>query len=92
MGFIIWGYAMKTTVEINDALLDAAKQYARDHHKTLRQVIEMTLQRFLKSQQEQPQDAFKLRKHSFRGEGLQGERGIDDWRSIREAIYSGRGE
>ncbi len=83
---------MKTTIEINDVLLDAAKQYARDNQKTLKQVIEMTLQSFLKSQQEQPRAAFRLRRHSFRGEGLQDGGRDDDWHSIREAIYAGRGE
>ena len=52
----------------------------------------MTLQSFLKSQQEQPRAAFQLRRNSFRGEGLQDGVQNDDWHSIREAIYSGRGE
>ena len=88
----IWVYVMKTTIEINDVLLDAAKQYARDNHKTLKQVIEMTLQSFLKNQQEQPRVPFQLRRHSFRGEGLQDGWRNDDWGAIREAIYTGRGE
>ena len=77
---------MKTTVEITDSLLAEAKQYAASKSMTLRQVIELGLREIVQS--EKPRKRFRLRKHSFRGDGLVRD---FDWPSIRDEIYTGRG-
>ena len=75
---------MRTSVEIADQLLEAAKQKARAQHRTLRSLVEEGLRHVLREEEAKP---FKLKKHPFGGEGLQP--GIDpsDWESIRDISY-----
>ena len=75
---------MKTTIEISDALLKAAKRRARSKGVTLRAVIEEGLRKVLK--EEATTTRFQLRRASFKGEG----RVEADWDAIRDLIYSGR--
>ena len=84
------GTHMKTTVEINDALLSRAKQLAVENQLTLKSILETALRQFLDSNTE-PQPSFKLRKHSFRGQGLQSPLTEGDWATVRSQIYEGRG-
>jgi hypothetical protein len=79
--------AMKTTVEIADALLDEAKAYAADRGLTLRQLIEEGLRSTL---QRKPRTRFRLRDGSFGGKGLK--EGAFTWPEIRQRAYEGRGE
>jgi predicted transcriptional regulator len=83
--------AMKTTIEINDALFDRAKQLAARRRTTLRAVVESALRQFLDLQGSASQNAFRLRRHSFRGRGLQAGLTEQDWAEIRERAYEGRG-
>jgi hypothetical protein len=81
---------MKTTVEISDALLRAAKRMAAERNMTLRTIIEAALRRHLETADEahkRPQ----LRRHSFRGRGLQPGLSESDWATIRERAYESRG-
>lgn len=81
---------MKTTIEINDALLLRAKQLATERQQTLRSILEAALRQFLDTNTE-PQTPFKLRKHSFRGCGLQSPLTEGNWAMIREQIYERQG-
>jgi hypothetical protein len=72
---------MKTTVEISDALLKAAKRHARARGVTLRTLLEEGLRRVLR---EQPAPRFRLRRASFRGDGSIGP---DGWDGVRDLIY-----
>jgi Arc/MetJ family transcription regulator len=82
---------MKTTIEIDDALLQHAKRVALERKLSLKAVVETALRQFL-SQAEVPQQAsFKLRKCTFKGEGLQPGLDWHDWKKMRALIYEGRG-
>ena len=81
---------MKTTIEINDALLLQAKRLAAERHQTLKSILEAALRQFLDTDSG-VQTPFRLRKHTFSGCGLQSNSFEEDWDSIREQIYEGRG-
>jgi predicted transcriptional regulator len=82
---------MKTTVEISDALLRAAKRMAAERHTTLRMIIEAALRRHLEVAAEEAHARPRLRRHSFRGRGLQPGLSESDWATIRERAYESRG-
>lgn len=44
-----YGRHMKTTIEISDAVLAAAKRAASDQNTTLRTIVEVALRRYLES-------------------------------------------
>jgi hypothetical protein len=77
---------MKTTIEISDALLKAAKRRARARGTTLRAVVEEGLRRVLRDEGESQE--FRLRRATFKGEGRVDD--LKDWDSVRDLIYSGR--
>jgi hypothetical protein len=81
---------MKTTIEINDTLLLQAKRLAAERHQTLKSILEAALRQFLDANSG-VQTQFQLRKHPFRGRGLQSGFPQGDWDSIGEQIYEGRG-
>ena len=78
---------MKTTVEIPNGLLADVRKVARREQTTVRALIEEGLRKVLAAR-EKP-GAFRLRKVSFRGEGLAV--GEISWERIRELAYEGRG-
>jgi hypothetical protein len=80
---------MKTTVEISDALLDAARKVAAQEGTTLKALIETGLRQALADRKRQGK--FKLRKASFRGKGLQPSAKGASWDRLREMSYEGRG-
>ena len=80
---------MKTTVEISDALAEAAKKMAVKEKTTLRALIEAGLQKVLEERKQGR--AFQLREASFGGQGLQAEFRGADWERLREAAYGERG-
>ena len=80
---------MKTTVEIPDALLEQAKRLASQEHTTVRALMEGGLRRLMAERKEAK--PFKLRKVSFRGNGLQPQMAGAAWEGIRDAAYEGRG-
>lgn len=80
---------MKTTVHIADPLLAAAKKVAAEEGTTLRALIEEGLRRVLERRQRG--SPFRLRRASFRGNGLQPEVREGRWERIRDLVYEGRG-
>lgn len=82
---------MKTTIELNDALLRKTKRLAVKRNTSMKALIEAALRQYLDTSTTGQTDKFRLRKHPFRGQGLQA--GQDDygWPAIREQIYRGRG-
>lgn len=78
--------AMKTTIEIADALLAEAKQVALDEQTTIRALVEEGLRRVL--DERRVRAPFQLRDGSYRGGG----RGLrpeyeGNWDKMLEAIY-----
>jgi hypothetical protein len=80
---------MKTTVEISDAVFDAARDLAAKEGTTLRALIEAGLRREVEERQRSV--AFSLRDGSFGGDGLQDPRLEADWALVRSLIYEGQG-
>lgn len=80
---------MKTTVEISDALLEEAKELAAKESTTLRALLEEGLRRAMNDRRQRK--TFRLRRASFRGEGLQPGVAEGSWQRIRGIIYEGRG-
>ncbi|NJD18909.1 MAG: DUF2191 domain-containing protein [Gemmatimonadetes bacterium] len=83
------GTHMKTTVEISDALLDAAKATAARRGTTLRTLLEEGLRRVLDDGA--AGERFTLPDASVTGRGLSP--GIEEgsWEAVRSLIYEGRG-
>ncbi len=80
---------MKTTIEITDALLAEAKRVANNEKTSVRALVEEGLHRVI--DERAGRATFRLRKESFRGEGLQPGFSEGSWEDIRDAIYEGRG-
>jgi hypothetical protein len=80
---------MKTTIDISDALLEAARKVAARDGTTLRELIEAGLRQTLKDRKRPRQ--FQLRKASFKGNGLQAPLQGASWDRLREMSYEGRG-
>jgi hypothetical protein len=80
---------MKTTVDIPDVLLEEARKVAVRERTTVRALIERGLRHVLTERKGAPE--FRLRKATFRGEGLQP--GVADatWERIRDLAYEGHG-
>jgi hypothetical protein len=80
---------MKTTVEIPDSLLQQAKRLASQEHTTVKALVQEGLRRLMAERK--AGKPFKLRKVSFRGNGLQAQMAGAAWQQIRDAAYQGRG-
>lgn len=81
---------MKTTVEISDALLEEAKKIAAREDVTVRTLIEQGLRQVV-AQRKQRRGPFRLRKATFKGQGLTAEARAAGWERLRELAYEGRG-
>ena len=81
---------MKTTLDISETLFSQAKRVAADRGTTFRDLVETALRLFLKKES-QPVRSFKLRVHTFRGNGLVPGLAEGDWGEIRRRTYEGRG-
>jgi Bacterial antitoxin of type II TA system, VapB len=80
---------MKTTIEIPQTLLDEARKLASQEGTTLRALVEEGLRRIIAERRRA--GAFRLRKATFKGTGLQaGVAGVP-WERIRDMAYEGRG-
>lgn len=75
---------MKTTVEISDALLEAARQVASREHTTVRSLIEEGLRLVVGRRS---RATFRLRDASVTGKGLTPEVEGQGWEAIRDRIY-----
>jgi succinylarginine dihydrolase len=83
------GAHMKTTIDITDALFNAAKLAAQQRDTTLRALVELGLRQVLEAPSTSKR-TFNLRKASFRGRGLQkGAQGAS-WEQLRDMAYGGR--
>ncbi len=80
---------MKTTINISDSLLQAAKEFSARENVTLRELVEEGLREVLEKRRESGD--FRLRPVSFKGEGLQSGISEGSWSRIRDLIYEGRG-
>lgn len=80
---------MKTTIEIPDPLLEAARRHAAAEGTTVKALVELGLRRVLA---EKRRDAgFRLRPASFKGKGLSSDASGADWQKLREMAYEGHG-
>ena len=73
---------MRTTIEISDPLLEAAKATAAREGVTLRALVEDGLRTVLAAREKG--EPFKLRRASFRGNGLRPDAVNLSWEQIRE--------
>jgi hypothetical protein len=80
---------MKTTIEIADPLLNEARKLAAREGVTLRALVELGLRRVIT--EKKSGGAFKLRKASFKGKGLQPGAREAGWEDLRSLAYEGRG-
>ena len=83
------GSRMKTTIEISDDLMKAAKALARKQGTTLRSIIERGIRTTLK--EEQRGSHYQLADKSVKGKGLQDDFQQAKWADIRDAAYRERG-
>lgn len=83
------GSHMKTTVEIADALFEAARRRAAERGTTLRALVEEGLRAVVES--EVRAAPFRLRDGSVGGNGLQPDVGEGGWERISAVAYEGRG-
>lgn len=81
---------MKTTVEISDSLLDEARNLAAREGTTLKALIEQGLRRVV-AERRRRLAVFRLRRASFKGNGLQPGVAGAAWEHIREMAYEDRG-
>jgi hypothetical protein len=80
---------MKTTVEISDPLLEQARALAAREGVTLRTLVERGLHHVV-SQMERG-TPFKLRRASFKGNGLHSDLREASWGTLRDLTYKDRG-
>jgi hypothetical protein len=79
---------MKTTIDISDALGEAAKRTAERDGTTLRALVEEGLRRVLRDRDRKRR--FTLREASYKGRGLNPALADVGWERIRELVYEGR--
>ncbi|HEV2383199.1 MAG TPA: DUF2191 domain-containing protein [Terriglobia bacterium] len=79
--------AYEITVQIPASLLEQAKHLAAREHTTMRALIEEGLRPILADRE--GARPFKLRKASFKGNGLQPGLASTSWQQIRHASYGG---
>jgi hypothetical protein len=80
---------MKTTVDISDSIHETARRIASSENSSLKALIEEGLRKVIDERRHR--GSFKLRKVTFKGNGLQAELAGASWDKIREKIYEGRG-
>ncbi len=80
---------MKTTIQIPDSLFEQARKLARRERTTLKALVEQGLRRIIAERKRR--SGFRLRKATFKGNGLQPQLAGASWDQIRELSYEGRG-
>lgn len=83
------GICMKTTVDISDALHEAARKAAAAESTTIKALIEEGLRKVLDDRKRNK--PFRLRNAAFTGRGLHPDLEGVSWDKIREISYEGRG-
>lgn len=82
---------MKTTIHIPDSLFNEAKKVAQQERTTLKALVEEGLRKTLEERRGRGQILFKLRKASFKGQGLQPHLAGATWDQVLDIGYEGRG-
>jgi hypothetical protein len=80
---------MKIKIEVDDSLLRAACELAKREGVTIRELVERGLERILA--ENGPGPPFKLRRASFKGNGLQPALREATWQDLRDHSYGDRG-
>ena len=80
---------MKTTVEIPDSLLEEARKLASREGTTIKALVVESLRRIITERKRTK--AFRLRKVTFKGKGLQPHVAGASWEKIRDIAYEGHG-
>jgi hypothetical protein len=80
---------VKTTLDISDPLLREARKIAARDRTTLRALVEQGLRKVIAERK--AARPFRLRKVTFKGQGLVPELRDADWDKIRDLAYEGRG-
>lgn len=83
------GTLMKTTIEISDALMQQARKLAAREKTTLRTLVEDGLRKVI-AEKKRPAE-FRLRRASFKGNGLQSQIAGANWDHLRKLAYIGHG-
>ncbi len=82
---------MKTTIHIADGLLEEARRIARREKTTLKALVDEGLRKVAAERQGRMPGAFKLRRASFKGGGLQPHIAGATWDQILAIGYEERG-
>jgi len=77
---------MKTTIEITDSLLEAAKAIAAEEGTTVRALVESGL-RWRVAEHRAHYGVFKLEDAAFDGEGIAPDLRAASWERIRDLAY-----
>ncbi len=80
---------MKTTVDIADSLLEEAKRLATRDGTTVKALIEQGLRQVITAKKKPGN--FRLRRATFKGQGLQPGVSTATWEQIRDMAYEGHG-
>ncbi len=80
---------MKTTIQIPDSLFEEVRKLAQRERTTLKVLIEQGLRQVISERKRR--NGFRLRKATFKGQGLQAHLAGASWEQIRELSYEGRG-
>ena len=80
---------MKTTVDISDPLHEEARKVAASENSSIKALIEEGLRKVIDERKHR--GSFKLRRASFKGNGLQTELANASWEKIRDLSYENRG-
>lgn len=83
------GAHMKTTIEMSDAVLTDARKLAAREGLTLRALVELGL-RCLTAEKKRA-TGFRLRRASYKGNGLQAGLQGASWERLREMAHEGHG-
>jgi len=81
---------MRTTIHISDTLHEEARKIAAAEKTTVKALIEEALQRII-AERKRKKRPFRLRKATFKGNGLHPDAEGGSWEKTRQAIYEGRG-
>jgi hypothetical protein len=88
-GEAVYHWAMKTTIDISDHLLNRAKEVARREKSTLRELTEEGLELALAKRASRK--SRRVKPVVFTGQGLSPEFRGKSWAEIRDEIYKGSG-
>jgi len=81
---------MKITVDVPDPLLEQVRKMAADRKTTIGAIIAAALRKQV-ARRKRPKTRFHLETPSFGGKGLQPGLSWDDWSTITDLSYEGRG-